>query len=87
MKMHRFRLIHQKLNQKGYFGHIFVARLFKIQFTTKNFVGKFFMKMHGFRLIYQNLIRKVFWTHFRGTLVQNLISYKKLFWEIFHANE
>ena len=63
MKMHGFRLIHQKLNQKGFFGHIFVAGLFKTQSTTKNFLGNFFMNTNINRLIHQKLNDKGFFGH------------------------
>ena len=63
MKTHRFRLIHQKLNQEDFSGLLFVAHLFKIQFPTKNFLGKFFIKMHRFRLIHQKLNQKGYFGH------------------------
>ena len=43
-----------------FLGLLFVARLFKIQFPAKNFLGKFFIKMHRFRRIYRKLNQKGF---------------------------
>ena len=63
MKMHRFRLIHRKLDQKGFFGPLMVAHFFKIEFPTKNFLAKFFMKMHRFRFIHRKLNLEGFFGH------------------------
>ena len=59
-KIHRFRLILQKLNSKGFFRPLVETHLFKIQFPTKKFLTKFFIKMHRFRLIHQKLNSKGF---------------------------
>ena len=81
IEMHRFRLIHQKLNQKGFFGLLFVARLFKIKFPTHNFLGKFFIKMHS-TYSPKTKAKRFFSTLFRGTFVQNSNSNKKFLREI-----
>ena len=60
VKMHRFRLIHQKLNHNHFCGPLLAGGLFKIPFHTKNFLRKFFIKMHRFRLIHQKLSQKGF---------------------------
>ena len=58
--MHTIRLIHQKLNFKGFFRPLVVLHLFTIQFATTNFVTIFLIKVHWFRLIHQNLNSKDF---------------------------
>ena len=75
IKMHRFQIIHQKLNSKGFFQPLVVTRLFKIQFSTKKSLAKFFLKMHRF-----------FPTPGGDTFVQISISYKKFPSEIFHKS-
>ena len=52
IKVHRFRLIHQKLSSNGTFRTLVVTHLFKIQFPTKNFLAKFFIRVHRFRLLH-----------------------------------
>ena len=48
IKVHKFRLIHQKLNSNDFFRPLVVTHLFQIRFATKNFPAKFFIKMQNF---------------------------------------
>ena len=79
IKMHRFRLIHQKLNSKGFFWPLVVTYLFKFQFLTKNVIAKIFIEMHGFQLLYQpkTKIKRSFSTPGGDPFFQNSIFYKK----------
>ena len=45
IKVHRFRRTHQKPNSKDFFRPMVVLRLFKIQFSSKNFLAKLFVKV------------------------------------------
>ena len=65
IKVHRFRLIHQKLNSKVSFRTLVETHLFKTQFLTKNFLAKFLIKMHRFRIIHQKLNSKDFYIFWR----------------------
>ena len=58
--LHIFLLIYQKLNSKDFFRPMVMLHLFKIQFSTKNFLLKFFIQMHIFCLIHQKLNSKGF---------------------------
>ena len=71
--MHKFRLIHQRMNSKDFFLTTNVLHLFKIQFSTKNLLAKFFIKVHRFRLIDQKMYSNGF---FRPLLVTNLLKIK-----------
>ena len=84
IEVHRFRLIHQKLNSKYFLRPLVATHLFKIQFPTKNFPVKFLINMHRFWLIHQKLNSKGFFPiPGSDTLVQNSNSYKKFSIEIF----
>ena len=84
--MHRFPLIHEKLYSKVFFRALVMARLFKIQFSTKKFLAKIFIKIYKSQLIHEKLNSKGFWTPGDATFVQNSIFYKKVPSQNFHTN-
>ena len=60
IKMHRFRLIHQKLNSNGLFRTPNGYALVQNSFPTINFLAKLFINVHRFRRIHQKLNSKGF---------------------------
>ena len=60
IKVHRFRLFHQRLNSNGFFRSLLVTNLLKIKFPTKNLQAKIFIKVHRFRLQMHRLFTKNF---------------------------
>ena len=71
--------INRKLKLKGHFRPLVVARLFKIQFSTKNFSAKYFIKIHRFHLILKEVFRPLVVTR----LFEIQFPTKKFFTKIF----
>ena len=77
MKVHRYRLNHQKLHTKRFFRPLVVTHLFEIQFSTVIFLAKFFIKSQRYRLIHQKLKNNRFCPNPGDyTFAQNSMSYK-----------
>ena len=74
------------MNSKGFFQPLVVTYLFKIQFSTKNFLVKFFIKVHRFTYSPKTEFERVFPTPRCDTFVQNSICYKKFPSKISHKN-
>ena len=86
MEMHKFKLINQKLNLKGYFRPLVMTRLFKNRISTKKFRAKLFMKMRILTYWPKAEFRKIFLTSGGCTFVRNLISYTNVRMENLHKN-
>ena len=87
IKVHRLRLIHQKLDSKGFFRPLVETHLFKIQFPTIDFLAKFLIKMHWIRLTNQKLNSKDFFLPLVTThLFKIKFLTKKIPNKIFHKN-
>ena len=66
---------------------LLLLHLLKLQFSTKNFLAKFFIKEHRFLLIHQKLNSNGFFSAPRcDTFVLNSICFKRFHSKIFHKS-